>query len=104
MSDKYGYALILSRKFAGQGYPENDPARWSDCVARLQVRYTLDRISVKKRNVWGKVSAEIEVQFAYEGPILYGGVDEPVRENSVVTVGVVVGDLDQVCWKLGAIP
>lgn len=67
----------------------------------LDFRYLTphDRVTLKNRDVWGAVSTEIATQFCYAGPLLYRGIDESLRRNSVFTLDAVI-DADDRVWLL----
>jgi hypothetical protein len=67
----------------------------------LDFRYLTphDRVTLKNRNVWEQMPAEVTAQFCYAGPLLYRGIPDSVRRNSVFTLDAVIDDDNRV-WLL----
>lgn len=83
-----------------QGYtPNSIPAAGNEIMLDFRYVTPFDPVTLKNRDVWPKVAPAIAAQFAYAGPVLYNGIDDKVRENSVFTVDAVVDDQDRV-WFL----
>jgi hypothetical protein len=85
---------------AWQGYAPDSVAP-EGVALMLDFRYMTphDRIVYTNRNVWPSIAPEIAAQFCYAGPILYRGIDEAVRHNSVFTLDAVI-DADNRVWLL----
>ncbi|MGV2895821.1 hypothetical protein ACNPPY_08485 [Achromobacter sp. AGC78] len=69
--------------------------------AMLDFRYLTphDRVTLKNRDVWHQMPPDVAAQFCYAGPLLYRGIPEAVRKNSVFTLDAVIDENDQV-WLL----
>jgi hypothetical protein len=67
----------------------------------LDFRYLTphDRVTLKNRNVWEQMPAEVTAQFCYAGPLLYRGIPDSIRRNSVFTLDAVIDDDNRV-WLL----
>lgn len=67
----------------------------------LDFRYLTphDRVTLKNRDVWEQMPAAVTAQFCYAGPLLYRGIPDSVRRNSVFTLDAVIDDDDRV-WLL----
>lgn len=67
----------------------------------LDFRYLTphDRVTLKNRDVWEQMPAAVIAQFCYAGPLLYRGIPDSVRRNSVFTLDAVIDDDDRV-WLL----
>jgi hypothetical protein len=67
----------------------------------LDFRYLTphDRVTLQNRNVWEQMPAEVTAQFCYAGPLLYRGIPDSVRRNSVFTLDAVIDDDNRV-WLL----
>lgn len=67
----------------------------------LDFRYLTphDRVTLKNRNVWDEMPPEISAQFCYAGPLLYRGIPDSIRRDSVFTLDAVIDDDDHV-WLL----
>lgn len=85
---------------AWQGYqPESVVDDGVDVMLDYRYLTPHDRVTLKNRDVWGSVSAQITAQFFYAGPLLYRGIEEPLRRNSVFTLDAVI-DADDRVWLL----
>lgn len=85
---------------AWQGYQLDDIV--PDGVnAMLDFRYLTphDRVTLKNRDVWAQMPATVTAQFSYAGPLLYRGIPDSARRNSVFTVDAVIDGNDLV-WLL----
>lgn len=85
---------------AWQGYQLDDIV--PDGVnVMLDFRYLTphDRVTLKNRDVWDQMPATVTAQFCYAGPLLYRGIPDSVRRNSVFTLDAVIDDDDRV-WLL----
>lgn len=85
---------------AYQGYmPSSVPAEGTRVMLDFRYLSPYDPVNLDNRNILSNVSASVAAQFGFAGPLLYRGIDEKVRQNSIFTVDAVVDGADRV-WFL----